>query len=92
MTDELTAFLNLTIYQTYAYYNRHGVGSYDPETSLDAAADDYVDAREDGRPAVVLEINLRDGTAKDVTKAAEARIAEWLLKRGDDLPDWMDAA
>jgi hypothetical protein len=86
------ALLARTLYVAVADTVTHGVGSGDMTPDFDEACDRFVDARCEGRAAAVLEISLTDGTAKDVTEAATARVAQWLVDSKRPLPQWMGVA
>lgn len=91
--DTLAAFLSQTLYAVAVDYGRSiGIGSADMTTDFDDACDQFAEAREEDRAAAVIEINLVDGTSKNVTAAAEARIAKRMVDRKQPLPEWMEAA
>lgn len=88
----LRAFLHLTFYATPTVYARSGIGGTDLTTSFSEACDYYAEQMEQGRDCAVVEVNVVDGTSKDVTAAARDEVARRLTQRGADLPAWMEAA
>ena len=94
MTD-LSANLALTIYAVASDFGQNiGFGGAFMTTSFADAWSAWYDQEHDGCPSAVIEINLRDGTAKDVTAAARLAAQVWWVSRpGDgDMPEWLEAA
>lgn len=64
----------------------------DLRDTLDDAVDDYAEARDAGKPAIVKRLNLVSGLFEDVTKAATIRLYDRYRARRDyDLPEWLEA-
>ena len=81
LAEQLDAFLALTLYTCVEAWPDFPssvalIGSADLTPVFDDACNRYADAVGDGRPARVIEVNLRGATI-DVSDAADARIAEW---------------
>lgn len=86
----LAAHLQRTLYAVAADLGKYGIASADMTPNFDDACTEYGDFRAEGHDAAVLEISLADGAARDVTKAADARIAQWQATSRKTLPAWME--
>ena len=87
--SRLECFLRLTTYIVPVDFGGVGIGSADMTTDFGEACDRYAEARNDDRDAKVLEVSTTHHAVNDVTAAALHRIAQIMVQRGQDLPDWL---
>ena len=65
-----------------------GFASKDLCTMFDDAVGQFIEHRDEDRPAQVIEVDLTVGTSEDVSADAIARARTWWAKNGAETPEW----
>jgi hypothetical protein len=82
-------------YVTWVFYE-NGMGSSDPSLCIDDAIDQYVEAKDAGRDAIIWMFDMgmypdytRSPTVTDISDQADTIIRARVADRKLDFPDWL---